>query len=230
MNYLKIYEKLIKKAKNRKKENGIYEKHHIIPKCMGGKNNKENLVYLTPKEHYIAHLLLYKIYNNDKLLKAIMMMTVGRNKSKKYSFLREKYIELRKKEHYNNNPTKNKKWISNEKETILIDKEIAENLVNSGKYVYGKNKNIFFCNFCEKTVIKKCKKCSLEEKHEKIREKEKQKAIKIWKNFINSEHLSITSFAKANKTSQPRLSILFSKYIEDYKKFKKQGKSFKKCI
>lgn len=230
MNYKKIYENLIKKAKTRKKENNIYERHHIIPKCLGGKNNKENLVYLTPKEHYLAHLLLYKIHKNDKLLKAVLMMTVGRNKSKKYSFLREKYIEIRKKEHQSNNPTKNKRWISNEKETILVDKNIAENFVSSGKYVYGKNKNVFFCDFCEKILLKKCKKCSLNEKYEKIREREKQKVVNIWKKFILSDHDSITSFAKATKTSQPRLTQLFSKYIDDYKKYKKHGKHFKKCI
>lgn len=37
------------------------EKHHIIPRSMGGKDTKENLVVLTAREHYIAHLLLTKI-------------------------------------------------------------------------------------------------------------------------------------------------------------------------
>ena len=36
------------------------EKHHIIPKSMGGLDTKENLVVLTAREHYIAHLLLTK--------------------------------------------------------------------------------------------------------------------------------------------------------------------------
>ena len=38
-----------------------YEKHHIIPKCWGGGNSKNNIVYLTAREHYIAHWLLYRI-------------------------------------------------------------------------------------------------------------------------------------------------------------------------
>jgi len=37
-----------------------YEIHHIIPKSLGGSDNKENLVLLTAREHYIAHWLLYK--------------------------------------------------------------------------------------------------------------------------------------------------------------------------
>lgn len=42
-----------------------YELHHIIPKCMGGTNNKENLVKFTAREHYIAHLLLIKMCVNE---------------------------------------------------------------------------------------------------------------------------------------------------------------------
>jgi hypothetical protein len=39
-----------------------YEVHHIIPKCMGGGNEKENLTTLTAREHFIAHWLLARIY------------------------------------------------------------------------------------------------------------------------------------------------------------------------
>ena len=43
----------------RKKGQGAYyESHHIIPKCMGGSNERTNLVLLTPKEHFVCHLLL----------------------------------------------------------------------------------------------------------------------------------------------------------------------------
>jgi hypothetical protein len=51
MNYKFIYNNLINQAltKIRVKQTGIYEQHHIIPKCLGGSNNKNNLVLLTPK-------------------------------------------------------------------------------------------------------------------------------------------------------------------------------------
>lgn len=67
MNYRNIYIQLIKKAKleNRKKHEGIYyEKHHIFPKSKFPQyvKNKHNLVLLTSKEHFIAHLLCYKIW------------------------------------------------------------------------------------------------------------------------------------------------------------------------
>lgn len=34
------------------------ERHHIIPKCMGGTNDKDNLIDLYAREHFIAHKLL----------------------------------------------------------------------------------------------------------------------------------------------------------------------------
>ena len=35
-----------------------HERHHIIPKCLGGTNDEENLIDLYANEHYIAHELL----------------------------------------------------------------------------------------------------------------------------------------------------------------------------
>lgn len=69
MDYLKIYKDLINKRKLNKyiKTRFFYvEQHHIIPKCMNGTDDADNLVYLTPREHYIAHALLYKIYKSSK--------------------------------------------------------------------------------------------------------------------------------------------------------------------
>lgn len=77
MNYLKHYNKLIETRKrlNRNKHQGVYyENHHIVPKCMGGGNSKDNLVLLTAKEHFLAHLLLAKGYKNKKLYYSVFMM------------------------------------------------------------------------------------------------------------------------------------------------------------
>lgn len=56
-----IYTKIVDRAKNRTLE-GYKERHHIIPKCVGGSNLKENIVALTAREHFICHRLLVKIY------------------------------------------------------------------------------------------------------------------------------------------------------------------------
>lgn len=80
--YKNTYDSLILKAKERGLDKssleGYYEKHHIIPRCLGGDNSKDNLVLLTYREHIIAHRLLYRI-NPDKecLLTAVIAMLSG---------------------------------------------------------------------------------------------------------------------------------------------------------
>ena len=57
--YTKCYYNIIDRAKSRDLSKETYtEKHHIIPKSLGGLNNKDNLVKLTAKEHRLAHILL----------------------------------------------------------------------------------------------------------------------------------------------------------------------------
>jgi len=83
MNYEKIYNQIIERAKseNRIKGNGIYyERHHIIPQCMGGTNTDDNLVLLTAREHFLCHRLLVRIYNNNKLIYAFWLMCNIKNK------------------------------------------------------------------------------------------------------------------------------------------------------
>lgn len=97
MDYQKHYNKLIERAKNRLLE-GYTENHHIIPRCINGSNDVENIVALTPEEHYVAHQLLIKIYPNEsKLVYAAHMMTVGSLKhsrnNKLYGWLRKKNSE-----------------------------------------------------------------------------------------------------------------------------------------
>ena len=96
MNYEKIYTQLIERAhsENRKKGIGVYfELHHIVPKCIGGNNDKSNLVLLTAREHFIAHKLLCEIYpDNKKLLIAYWLFA---NKTQSSNQLREYCIGSR---------------------------------------------------------------------------------------------------------------------------------------
>jgi hypothetical protein len=57
--YKTWHDNIITKAKNRTLE-GYKEIHHILPRCLGGKDKKSNLVALTAKEHFIIHILLCK--------------------------------------------------------------------------------------------------------------------------------------------------------------------------
>jgi len=55
--YTCIYFRIVNRARTRRL-NGYQERHHVIPRSLGGSNESDNLVNLTAKEHYIVHLLL----------------------------------------------------------------------------------------------------------------------------------------------------------------------------
>jgi len=78
MNYVKKYKQLIEHYRFSIIQ-GYAEKHHILPKCMGGDDSTENLVLLPIKAHYVAHHLLWKIHpNNPKIAHAFWRMACGR--------------------------------------------------------------------------------------------------------------------------------------------------------
>lgn len=76
MNYRRIYSELIMRAWRRGTVGGYFENHHIIPKCLGGTDTKDNKVKLTAAEHYIAHLLLMRMHpEHHKLALPVILMS-----------------------------------------------------------------------------------------------------------------------------------------------------------
>jgi hypothetical protein len=70
MNYQKIHDLIINRAKNRTK-GFIGEIHHIRPKSLGGDNSTENLVRLSHREHFIIHKILVRLYDGENRFKMI---------------------------------------------------------------------------------------------------------------------------------------------------------------
>lgn len=102
MNYQKIYDNLIKRGVNREIPKEYTEKHHIIPKCLGGSNDPSNIVVLTAREHFVAHQLLFKIHRTNKLAFAVIAFKAStkhqiRN-SRMYSWIRQLKIKTMKDE------------------------------------------------------------------------------------------------------------------------------------
>jgi transposase len=89
--YKKLYAKFINSRRNLIRD-GFIERHHIKPKCIGGSNEPLNIIELTPREHFFAHLLLYKIYpTNIKIAKGLSAMAYGNKKklnSWQYAFIK----------------------------------------------------------------------------------------------------------------------------------------------
>lgn len=117
MDYKKHHDLIIERARDRKLED-YKEVHHITPRCMGGDNSKENLVELTPEEHYVIHQLLVKMYpNSDSLIFALGGMisnspTQNRN-NKEYGWVKRKYIEACRNRNGSKNSSYGKSWYYN---------------------------------------------------------------------------------------------------------------------
>lgn len=101
--YTTWYLNIIAFAKSRVKHDGYMENHHIIPKSLGGSKCKENIVSLTPKEHYICHLLLPKMVkgvDRRKMWYAHFMMMRGTQRYKPcarmYELARQNMIRANK--------------------------------------------------------------------------------------------------------------------------------------
>ena len=94
--YTSWYNLIIKRAKSRMLDDKeYYEKHHIIPKCIGGKD--DNVVLLTAREHYVCHILLTKMFDcsnkKRKMVYALMRMRI----SNKYHIRNSKQFQYVKK-------------------------------------------------------------------------------------------------------------------------------------
>jgi hypothetical protein len=154
MNYQKIYNQIIEKSKNRQLTE-YKEIHHIVPKCLGGSDEKENLVELTAREHFLCHMLLCEIYPNENKLKhALFLMSIGKQKAKVNQYAIGSRVYERLKKEYSefltgkkqSNETKNKKseamkqfWASlTEKERNQIFEKTKES--NTGRKITWNDK------------------------------------------------------------------------------------------
>lgn len=155
MNYQRIYDQFIEDR--RKKENEVkedyYEKHHIVPRSLGGTNQKKNIICLTPEDHIRAHVMLAKIHGGK--MWAAVFSIVGnitrqnriptRKCMKFHALSRKKFAEANKGK---GNPFYGKKH-SQELINKLSDQNTYTLKHRTGKTVTGKRKDI-----CKKTALK----------------------------------------------------------------------------
>ena len=62
--YTRVYYRIVEHRKSSPSTERT-ENHHIIPKCMGGTDDPDNLVALTLREHYVCHILLVKMTQGE---------------------------------------------------------------------------------------------------------------------------------------------------------------------
>lgn len=170
MNYTQIYNNIIERAKIREIV-GYKEHHHIIPKSLGGSDDKDNLVALSAREHFLCHFLLTKIYKKEtieyyKMINAFIIMKSSSltHSSKRYfnSILYENLrIEFSKVQSFNQAGEKNSQygtiWMHNlelKKSKKVpkrdIDKWIDAGWINGRKIKF--DTTIISCDYC-KTIF-----------------------------------------------------------------------------
>ncbi len=88
------YVRFIDSRPIRKHSKELYtERHHKAPKSLGGSNDKSNMIRLTGREHFIAHLILWKALEKGMTTAFFYMC----NNKRKHSFQisSRMYAELR---------------------------------------------------------------------------------------------------------------------------------------
>lgn len=101
--YTSWYYSIIRNATNRP-VTGYTERHHIIPKSLGGDNASTNLVRLTAREHFMCHRLLIKMTTGNERIKMLHALGMFAQQSplqkrifnsREYELIRQAIIEAR---------------------------------------------------------------------------------------------------------------------------------------
>jgi len=136
------------------------ENHHVIPRCLGGPDTKNNLVRLTPEEHYVAHQLLVKIYpDNNALVNAAVMMVAGRSNNKLYGWLKRRFSKTQStRQSGSGNNQYGSRWIHNEE--LKQSKKIKKSDSIPEGWIEGRRinfENIFHsCKACGSEFRRSC--------------------------------------------------------------------------
>lgn len=103
--YTRIYFALIESAKGKPRSRGdgvYYERHHVIPRSLGGRDDGTNFVLLTAREHFVCHLLLcHMVEGRDayKMASALMKMAFCKTEHQQRRFTSAQYELARKVNH-----------------------------------------------------------------------------------------------------------------------------------
>lgn len=121
------------------------EKHHIIPKSLGGNDSKDNIKLLSYREHFICHLLLTKMVTGDaqhKMCWALHKLSYsGTIRSKSYELVRKIHVWNLKKRDYND-PTYIKKLSNSIKDSWVGSDERRVDTSKTIKRYYQENKDV----------------------------------------------------------------------------------------
>lgn len=239
MNYKNIYYKIIENAKketeNGSRQLGYFEKHHILPKSLGGSNDENNLVKLTAREHFICHWLLVKMYDKGtneryKMLCALWRMNNNGAPDQKIHYINSRaYEKLRiefaervseinsKLQLGEQNSQYGTKWYTNRNtgESKKF-KEKPDDIWLEGRNIFNKHE-LWSIKTKKPLLWKNGKFCNTKLEFDKNRNDKIIKETKIlWEKYCSYED-SLISFAADNNLSYTTLRKHFNKYIPEYR-------------
>ena len=128
--YTNTYNSIVNRASQRILD-GYTETHHIIPRSLGGEDTPDNLVVLTPREHFICHWLLTKMVDNKRdqwsMINALGFMIWAENDNQERYKVNARLYEQLKQKHSDmkswamtgeRNPQYGKKWSEERKQAF----------------------------------------------------------------------------------------------------------------
>ena len=229
MNYQRIYASIVLRAQsecversNKRKAGFYYEVHHLIPKSLGGTNDKYNLAILTSKEHFICHWLLVKIYpvghiGHNKMLYALWRMRSNPNgknsfrysNAKAYERYRTEYSKMiqtvmEKSQQGSKNSMYGVHWYTNANDGISIASD--ENL----HYPWVRGRNLFRGE------------CSILPNISALIQ-----AYAEWDEFHRGNYTSLGEWGHSHNLTYQAIRKRFKRYIPIFDKLCKHGVSFK---
>lgn len=229
MDYQKHYQLLVTKARTRPVPAGYTEKHHVIPRCMGGLDAAENIAQLYPEEHFFAHVLLLKIYKNTEhryaLAKAVPVMARGattRWKGKRrrvlYGWLRREHAKAMSASQTGiGNSQARSRWICHLE--LKLNKKLPITAEIPNGWVLGRNIWKRLCPQCQVSIIDPLRsQCCRQCKDKNDWELSRQQSILILEEYLQSSFASLKDFAQVQyNTTGEALSIRFGKHFDFYR-------------
>lgn len=96
--YTKWYQRLVTKAMTRLTVEGYFEKHHVVPRSLGGSNSHDNIIRVTAREHFVLHLLLTRMtsgQDRSKMIHAAWNLCQKTKPGRNYQISSRTYHSLR---------------------------------------------------------------------------------------------------------------------------------------